>query len=121
MAFAIELTRPDDLLRLRLEGRNLHVNRDGNDGPALVVEDAAQPAFLLVQFPPQAIAESAYFEATIVSGAPTNAQTVDADTPKPPPPPATTIEDPELPGAVPARCRTAAGWCSRCRRTPASR
>ena len=48
MTFTIEVTRPDDLLRLVIEARNLKRVRSGGDGPALVVDDAAQPAFLSV-------------------------------------------------------------------------
>ena len=68
MTFTFEVTRPDDLLRLRIEARNL--KRDGPDGePSVpVVDDLAQPAYLIVVFPPQAIGESAYFEATVVTG-----------------------------------------------------
>ena len=103
MAFAIEITRPDDLLRLRIEARNLRVDR-GDAAPAsLVVDDAAKPAFLLVQFAPQAIAEGAYYEATIVK--------VEPDVPPPPDgkpqPPPTTIEAPGPPGTT--RVRIAQG------------
>jgi hypothetical protein len=97
MTFTFEVTRPDDLLRLRIEARNL--KRDGPDGePSVpVVDDLAQPAYLIVVFPPQAIGESAYFEATVVTG-------VSADVPpgqiEPPLP--TTI-DPLPPGEVDAR------------------
>lgn len=98
MAFSIEVTRPDDLLRLRFEARNLRTT-SSETGRVLVVEDAAQPAFLLVHFPPQAIAEGAYYEATIVN--------VEEDVPPPPAsrpqPPPTAIEPPGLPGRVPVR------------------
>jgi hypothetical protein len=70
MAFSIEVTRPDDLLRLRIDSRNLRVDRPRNDNPALVVDERAQPAFLIVNFPPQAIAEGVFYEATIVNVAP---------------------------------------------------
>ena len=99
MALSIEITRPDDLLRLHINARNLRLDREGDEkeAPALVVDDQAQPAFLIVHFPPQAITEGAYYEATIVG--------VDADVPsdaKPQPPP-TTIESPAAPGQVPVR------------------
>ncbi|HEY6509821.1 MAG TPA: hypothetical protein VIY56_17480, partial [Vicinamibacterales bacterium] len=63
MAFSIEITRPDDLLRLRVDARNMRIDRTG-DSSSLVVEDTAQPAFLLVHLAPQAIAEGAFFEVT---------------------------------------------------------
>jgi hypothetical protein len=98
MILSIELTRPDDLLHLRLEGRNLRLDRAEGEPPGLVVDDPAQPAFLIVHFPPQAIAEGAYYEATV-------GKALDADLPpdtKPQPPP-TTIEAPDEPGVTPVR------------------
>ena len=95
MKLKIEVTRPDDLLRLLIEARNLKPVRSGDDGPALVVDDAAQPAYLSVIFPPQTIAESAYFEASIVPADVPPGQTE--------PPPPQTIDTPGLPGQVNAR------------------
>ena len=95
MTFTIEVTRPDDLLRLVIEARNLKRVRSGDDGPALVVDDAAQPAYLSVIFPPQTIAESAYFEASVVPADVPPGQTE--------PPPPQTIGTPGLPGQVSAR------------------
>lgn len=101
MAFSIELTRPDDLLRLRIEGRNLRVQRADGHAPQLAIDVPGRPAFLVVHFPPQAIAERAYFEATPVDVTP--------DLPPPPnaqPEPDPTsipVETPETPGKVPAR------------------
>jgi len=93
MNFSIEITRPDDLLRLRIDARNLKVDRD-DSGTDLIVDDAAQPAFLIVNFPPQAIAEGAYFEASIVPG--------DLPPGVDPGPPVAT-ETPAAPGGVPVR------------------
>ena len=97
MSFTVEVTRPDDLLRLRLDTRNLRVERpEGEGGSAtLVVDDPSQPAFLIVNFPPQAIAEDAYYEATIVAS-----PDVPPDAPPEPP---QTIETPPQPGQTPAR------------------
>jgi hypothetical protein len=94
MDFSIEITRPDDLLRLRIDARNLTIDR-GDEGTSLVVDNGGQPAFLIVNFPPQAIAEGAYFEAAIV----------DEDLPPGvvPEEPPETIEDPPQPGKVPVR------------------
>jgi len=94
MALSIEITRPDDLLRLRVEGRNLRVDRPVGGSAAIVVDDAAEPAFLTFHFAPQAIAESAYYEAAIF--------TPESDAPIAQPPP-TTIETPGASGAVPVR------------------
>jgi hypothetical protein len=66
MAIKFEVTRPDDLLNLQFEGINLRLDAGQQDSPALVVENADQPAFLVVTFPPQTIAESAFFESSIV-------------------------------------------------------
>ncbi|MDT3680322.1 MAG: hypothetical protein ROZ64_15975 [Burkholderiaceae bacterium] len=94
MTLSVEITRPDDLLRLRVEGRNLRVDRPQHGEPAIVVDDVDQPAFLAFHFPAQAIAESAYYEAAIF--------TPDSDAPAAQPPP-TTIESPGAPGSVSAR------------------
>lgn len=95
MTFSIEVTRPDDLLRLRMDARNLRIDRREGEGPALVVDDPAQPAFLVVNFSPQAIAEGAFYEATIV--------TPDVPPDAKPQPPPTTIEPPVPPGQTPVR------------------
>jgi hypothetical protein len=93
MNFSIEITRPDDLLRLRIDARNLRIDRDP-DGSELVVDNRAQPAFLIVNFPPQAIAEGAYFEASIVEeDLPPDAE------PEPP----VAVETPLPSGKVPVR------------------
>jgi hypothetical protein len=101
MAFSIEITRPDDLLRLRIEGRNVRVDRAADGARSLVVDASNQPAFLLVHFPPQAIAERAYFEATLPNPG------VTADVPVPPPangkPQTLAVELPDVPGNVPVR------------------
>ncbi|HKR02717.1 MAG TPA: hypothetical protein VJT09_18710, partial [Pyrinomonadaceae bacterium] len=62
MAIKIDLLRPDDLLNLRIEAVNLRLDSADAAAPALVVEDSGQPAYLIVTFPPQSIAESAFFE-----------------------------------------------------------
>jgi len=94
MNFSIEITRPDDLLRLRIDARNLKVDRDPS-GTDLIVDNPAQPAFLIVNFAPQAIAEGAYFEAAIVAE--------DLPPGVVPDTPPTTIETPPAPGSVPVR------------------
>lgn len=98
MAFTTEVTRPDDLLRLHIRGENLApVQKDGG-GIALAAEDPAQPALLVVTFPPQTIAEAAAFEASIVQ------PPVEPDIPpgvEPPPP--QTIGPIDPPGSVKVR------------------
>ena len=99
MALSIEITRPDDLLRLRIEARNLRIDRAEGDERFLVVDDGAAPAFLLIHLAPQAIAEGAYYEATVVAVSP--------DVPPPPngtpQPPPTTIDPIGPPGTTPVR------------------
>jgi hypothetical protein len=64
MALKIDLIRPDDLLNLQIECRNLILDKSDPVNPALVPEDAAQIAYLIVHFPPQTIAEEAHFESS---------------------------------------------------------
>ena len=61
--FQADLVRPDDLLTLHVAGYNLKVVA-GEGGPELDRIDAARDAFLVVTFPPQNIAETAYFLAS---------------------------------------------------------
>lgn len=69
MVVTVDLVRPDDLLNLRIEAINLRLNPDrDSDNPdkpshSLIVEDSQQPSYLVVTFPPQTIAEGAYFQA----------------------------------------------------------
>lgn len=95
MAFTIEVTRPDDLLRLHIRAHNLKRARSSTGGAELVVDDAAEPAYLVVAFPPQAIGEGAHFEASIVAADVPPGQTE--------PPPPQTIGTPDPPGSVTAR------------------
>jgi hypothetical protein len=62
----VELLRPDDLLNLQVQFDNLRVDLRKGEEPGLVVNNAQQPGFLTFIFPPQTIAERAYFEAQIV-------------------------------------------------------
>src|SRR4051794_16341115 len=57
--FQAELIRPDDLLTLHVAGYNLRPG--GNAEPMLERIDAAKDAVLVVTFPPQNIAETAYY------------------------------------------------------------
>lgn len=62
MAFTIELLRPDDLLTLTVEAQNLRLDTTDPKKPVLVVDQSSQPAYLIVTFAPQNIAEQAFFE-----------------------------------------------------------
>lgn len=73
MAITFALTRPEDLVSLEVRGENLRLDASDRNAPALVVQDPQAPAFLILEFPPQTTAETAFFEASIVapeSGAP---------------------------------------------------
>lgn len=95
VTFTFDVVRPDDLLRLEMEARNLRIDRSQGQSPALVVEDLQKPAFLIVHFQPQAIAEGGYYEATVLkSDVPDDA--------KPQPAP-TTIGPVDPPGQTPVR------------------
>ncbi len=61
--FQVDLIRPDDLLALHVDGYNLHVV-PRVDRQAIDRIDATKDSFLVVTFPPQNIAETAYFETT---------------------------------------------------------
>lgn len=95
MAIKFDVTRPDDLLNLKVEGINLGLDASQPESPALVVEDPQRPAFLTVIFPPQTIAETAFFESSMVSPESNR-----------PDPDAGTVTEP-LPGAGNVRARLA--------------
>ncbi|HVP89960.1 MAG TPA: hypothetical protein VMS75_01965 [Terriglobales bacterium] len=60
-SFSISVLRPDDLLNLEFEFLNLKL---APSAPArLVRQNPSSPAFLIVHFPPQSIAEEAFWEA----------------------------------------------------------
>lgn len=61
MAFTtLTVIRPTDMLNLTFEGRNLVFEGDGQGGNKLVRKTAGQPAYLIVHFPPQHIAEETF-------------------------------------------------------------
>lgn len=62
MTFKVSVIRPDDLLNLQVEGRNLQIDTSIAEAPALIPEDATQVAYLIVHFPPQTIAEETFYE-----------------------------------------------------------
>src|SRR5260370_29396184 len=91
--FQADLVRPDDLLTLHVAGYNLKPTGDAS--PALGRIDAAKDAVLVVTFPPQNIAETAYY----VTANPT---------PQPPLPPGIPQQPSPPPGVGPAPGLTAA-------------
>ena len=61
----VEILRPDDLLSLWLEFRNLQLDRSNPKNPKLVPvvsKGVAKTGFIIVSFAPQSILEQAYFE-----------------------------------------------------------
>lgn len=96
MALKIDLIRPDDLLNLQIECRNLTLDKSDPDNPALVPEDAAQIAYLIVHFPPQTIAEEARFETSATQPPP-------EDQAKPYNKPSPAFAGSEMPGKARAR------------------
>ena len=91
--FQADLVRPDDLLTLHVAGYNL--KPAGKAEPVLERIDAAKDAVLVVTFPPQNIAETAYY-------ANANPQ------PPPPLPPGIKPQPSPPPGTAPAPGQTAA-------------
>jgi hypothetical protein len=78
----LSVLRPDDLLALDFEFVNLRVQ--AGVPPRLVRQNASAPAYVIVHFPPQNIAEQAFFETTPdFQGKPGEPTT--AETPTPPP------------------------------------
>lgn len=57
---SLSVLRTADLLNLRFEGRNLVFQSDGQGGSKLARRTAGQPAYLIVLFPPQHIAEETF-------------------------------------------------------------
>lgn len=109
MGIATWLLRPDDLLNLRVDGSNLRLDTADATAPVLVVDDPQQPAYLVVEFPPQSIAEGAYYEAAVVAAdnAPPPGRQ-DPDRPTTPPTSDQLMDTPVLPGHLGEGQRTVA-------------
>lgn len=99
MPIDFEITRPDDLLWLRVHGENLRLD-DLGESPYLVVEDAKADAFLVITFAPQTITETAFFESSVV-------QPDSKPDPKKPDPDSGKKIDEPLPGAGIVKARIA--------------
>jgi hypothetical protein len=81
----IPVFRPDDLLALEIECFNLTVKP--GVPPRLVRQNAGAPAYLVVHFPPQHVAEQAFFETTpdFEPDPKSPPEPTSAETPTPPP------------------------------------
>jgi hypothetical protein len=79
MTLAFELRRAEDLLNLRVEASNLRLDTSNPAQSALVVENHDQAAYLTFVFPPQTIAEPAYFESSKVKPATDGSSRKDLD------------------------------------------
>jgi hypothetical protein len=94
VAFVVDLLRPDDLVALSLEPRNLRLDTTDPTRPKLVVETQGQPAYLIVHLPQQSLLEKAFFETGNITANP-------VFNPNQPPLPGN--ETPPPPGQVPSR------------------
>jgi hypothetical protein len=73
MTILVDLLRPDDLLNLRIETVNLKLDTDDPAHPVVIADDAEQPSYLIVNFPPQAIVEEAFYQSSAVKAPPADA------------------------------------------------
>lgn len=96
MSLNFDLLRPDDLLALTVELRNLRLDKANPKRPLLTVDKAADPAYLIVHFPPQSIVEQAFFETSQIASPQYNQ-------PPPQPPDPNTSDTLLPPGKVAAR------------------
>ncbi|KPV42734.1 hypothetical protein SE17_44410, partial [Kouleothrix aurantiaca] len=78
--------RTGDLLALRIDALNLRLDAGDPAAPQLVIDDAAQPAYLVVHFPPQTIAEAAYFRSAPTPAPPGEPPVRNPGEPPPPTP-----------------------------------
>jgi hypothetical protein len=69
--YPLEVLRPDDLLSIYLNFVNLTLDTTNIRDPKLVIQEASDPAYLVVWFAPQSILEEAYFETAAITSNPT--------------------------------------------------
>ncbi len=62
LGLTVNVVRPEDLLALSFEFRNLSLETGNGEAPQLVRVQSQEPAYIIVHFPPQHIAEQAFFE-----------------------------------------------------------
>src|SRR5262245_3056797 len=97
MSFTLSLLRPDDLLNLRVQCVDLRVEA-GPSGDARLMPSSEADAYLVFTFPPQTIAERAYYDAAKAYST-VDVQKYDQAPGGGPP----VIGSPDAPGDVPAR------------------
>ena len=93
MPLSFDLLRAEDLLALTIELRNFRLDNSNPKKPVLRIDKAADPAYVIVHFPPQSIVEQAFFETSDI--APPNYNVPPPPAPAPPPDPG--ASDPLLP------------------------
>src|SRR5579871_6107225 len=93
---SVDVLRPDDLLALSVQTVNLRLDTSAPDRPRLVREVPGDAAYLVFVFPPQSIAEQAFFETAKITEQP------EFNTPPGPPAPPTTGDALIAPGSVAA-------------------
>ena len=92
----VDILRPDDLLVLSVQAVNLRLDTSAPDQPRLVRNIPGEAAYLVYVFPPQSIAEQAFFETARVTQQPS------FNTPPGPPGPPATADSLTAPGGVAA-------------------
>jgi hypothetical protein len=92
----LSILRPDDLLVLSVRAVNLRLDTSAPDRPRLARDAPGEAAYLVYVFPPQSIAEQAFFETAAVTQQPS------FNTPPGPPQPPTTADPLVAPGGVAA-------------------
>jgi hypothetical protein len=92
----LAILRPDDLLVLSMQAVNLRLDTSSPDRPRLVRNAPGEAAYLVYVFPPQSIAEQAFFETAKIKKQP------GFNTPPGPPEPPTTSDPLVAPGSVSA-------------------
>ncbi len=70
MSTTIDLLRPDDLLALQVELRNLTVDSSAPGKPRLVRQHSGTPCYLIFTLPQQSVVEQAYFQTGNIAGNP---------------------------------------------------
>lgn len=97
----LTVLRPDDLLALSVRTVNLRLDASRPGRPRLVRETPGQPAYLVITFPAQSIAEQAFFETAAVNQPAFNPPKTTPAVPSPPALPGGP-EQPAAPGNVAA-------------------
>jgi hypothetical protein len=99
MPLNLAILRPDDLLVLGVQAVNLRLDTSAPNRPRLVREAPGEAAYLVYVFPPQSVAEQAFFE-TVKIAKPPDFNPPLSTLPKPPPLPSP--QTPTPPGTVSA-------------------